>query len=943
MPHNQAPLIDAAFDQVLRVREASTVTPGSSVPPAAGPLWPGLLPPLPDMLPGYRIIDEIHRGGQGVVYRARQETTERDVAIKLMREGPLTTADERARFEREVRILGQLKHPNIVAIHHSGAAHGCSFFVMDLIDGLPLDEFMAAVRPSLERTLQIFADICSAVAAAHMRGVIHRDLKPGNIRVDGTGKPHVLDFGLSKQTGGGDASSMTLTGQFVGTAPWASPEQAAGETDTLDVRSDVYSLGVLLYQMLTGRFPYSVQGSPREVLDNIQHAEPVPPRRYRPGLPRDLEVIVLRCLQKDRERRYLSAGGLLRDVERFANGQPIEARADSVLYVLRKQVSRHKAPAAIAATFLLLIVAGFATSATFWRQAVVAQHDAQERAKEAQRQAEIAQAVNDFLNQDLLASVAPSAKAGRGRDVLMRDVLDAAAARIDEATAAGGRLADKPLVEAAIRQTLAETYMSLGIAQAAAPHARRVHALYADHVGENASETLRSMSTLAGALHKMGNYAEAEPLLRIALEGQRETLAPGASEVLLTMRRLATCCWRLGRADDAAALLEAAAEEARAAHGPDHPETLMVEGALAIVYATSGNYAGAEALFRRAYEIRRGTLGADHPDTLSAQINLATFYRTRGQLDEAETLMRSAMEVQKRILGPEHPDTLAGMINLTSLLRGMRRFEEAELVGQEALAISSRTQGEQHPDTVRALSNLARVYQEAGRAEEAEAMYEQALAGRRAALGEDHVDTIGTLKDLATLYYEQERFEALEPMFRDIIAREERVLGSLHPNTIDSHVNLALLYQRLGRLEEAEAYYRLALERAREAFGPDDVITARNASDLADLYLDLHRWEEAETLSRAALAICREKLPAGHAHIAAASLRLGMSLSGQQRYAEAEPLLLEAYDLYAAFFGADEEHTQDVVTALIELYTAWERPDRVTSWQARLAAAPAAP
>jgi serine/threonine protein kinase len=386
---------------------------------------PAFAAPPPDSFAGYQIVKEIHRGGQGVVYQAIQKSTKRRVAIKVMKEGPLASAAERARFEREVEILGQLNHPNIVTVHDSGEAAGHFYYVMDYISGQALDAWMADVSPAapggrpnvasaprgghpdvasdapvgrpvgapagrlrpLDETLRLFQKICEAVNAAHLRGVIHRDLKPGNIRIDPQGEPHILDFGLAKVTHGTEqASLMTLTGQFMGSLPWASPEQAEAVPSKIDIRTDVYSLGVILYQMLTGRFPYEVAGNMRDVLDRIMHAEPdrpssVPSAAHVASAPRgrrssrrgriddELDTIVLKCLAKERERRYQSAGELARDMAHYLKGEPIKAKRDSALYLVRKLLRRYRGHVAVGASFIAMLALSLAVSITRWRQA----------------------------------------------------------------------------------------------------------------------------------------------------------------------------------------------------------------------------------------------------------------------------------------------------------------------------------------------------------------------------------------------------------------------------------------------------------------------------------------------------------------------------------------------------------------------------------------------
>ncbi|MHC5115207.1 MAG: serine/threonine-protein kinase [Planctomycetota bacterium] len=366
----QRELIDAARDDAERIAaQAPTSTESIS-----------LLRPPTTSFPGYEVLREIHRGGQAVVYQAIQNATKRKVAIKVMRGGPLANAQERARFEREVRILGQLQHPNIIGIHDSGTTEGWSYFVMDYLAGRPLDESMAGGERSVDDTVRLMARICRAVNAAHLHGVIHRDLKPANIWIDTGGEPHILDFGVARIATGNvtdepEPQLMTMTGQFVGSLPWASPEQAEGNPADIDLRSDVYSLGVMLYQMLTGCFPYVVVGNMREVLQSILHSPPTRPGRLRRQVNDEVETIVLKCLSKDPERRYQSAGELARDLELYLDGEPIMAKRDSTWYVLRKSAVRHRWP--IAAVLGVAAVLGSGAGAWAHNQEVLAEHERQ--------------------------------------------------------------------------------------------------------------------------------------------------------------------------------------------------------------------------------------------------------------------------------------------------------------------------------------------------------------------------------------------------------------------------------------------------------------------------------------------------------------------------------------------------------------------------------------
>ncbi|MEM1185533.1 MAG: protein kinase [Planctomycetota bacterium] len=315
-------------------------------------------------IPGYQIQRELHRGGQGVVYLATHEGTRRQVAIKVMLNGGFASPHDKVRFEREIQVLAQLNNPNIVTIHDSGQAGEHAFYVMDFVSGPTLDEYVESRELALRDKLEIFVVVCHAVNAAHLRGVIHRDLKPSNIRVTPEGSPQVLDFGLAKVAGEGDIGAtmptqMTRTGQFIGSLPWASPEQARGDSSKIDVRTDVYALGVILYQLLcTGRFPYDVDAPIRDVLDNIIARDPDRPRSVDKRVEADAEAIVLKALEKLRERRYQSAGELARDIERYLAGEAIEARRWNKRYLVFKFIQRNRAAAIAVALGFAAVVAG---------------------------------------------------------------------------------------------------------------------------------------------------------------------------------------------------------------------------------------------------------------------------------------------------------------------------------------------------------------------------------------------------------------------------------------------------------------------------------------------------------------------------------------------------------------------------------------------------------
>jgi serine/threonine protein kinase len=414
-----------------------------------------------DAVPGYEILREIHRGGQGVVFEALQRSTQRTVALKVLLAGEFAADERRRRFEREVELVASLRHPNLVTVYDSGFLDdGRPFFAMEYVDGLTLDAFLRARNAlpppdrgpgwTLSDSLRLFAAICGAVEHAHRRGVIHRDLKPGNVLIDVAGVPRVLDFGLAKPVG---ESSVELTSpaEFLGTLAYASPEQLGGDHLAIDTRTDVWALGVMLFEMVTGRSPHAGADRVAALVTAIETRDPPPPSTVRGraglrGAGDELDAIVLRALAKEPERRYPSAGALGREVERLLAGEPVDARRDSTWYVVRKAARRHRGAVAAAAAFLALLVGAVAGMGVLWRSSVRA-------AGIARHEADGAQAARDFLGEMLLAVDPDLAKGG---EPTVREVLDEASRRIED------ELSERPALRAEVRRFVGQAYRSIG-------------------------------------------------------------------------------------------------------------------------------------------------------------------------------------------------------------------------------------------------------------------------------------------------------------------------------------------------------------------------------------------------------------------------------------------------------------------------------------------------
>jgi tetratricopeptide (TPR) repeat protein/tRNA A-37 threonylcarbamoyl transferase component Bud32 len=704
------------------------------------------LPP-PDYFPGYVVAREIHRGGQGIVYQAVHKGTKRKVAIKVMREGALASVRERTRFEREVEILAQLDHPLIVNVHDSGAVEGRFFYVMDYISGTTLDVWIGQHDMPIAEVLEIFTQICEAVNAAHLKGVIHRDLKPANVRVDANGRPHIVDFGLAKTVTGSfsdDEKLMTMTGQFLGSLPWASPEQAQGVPGMIDVRTDVYSLGVMLYQMLTGRFPYQVIGNMRDVLDNILRSEPARPSTVRRQINDEVETIVLKCLNKDRDRRYQNAGDVGRDIGHYLRGEPIEAKRDSGWYVLRKTARRYRGAVAVSGVLLVLLV-GFAIAMSVLYT--------QKRAALAAEQAEAAakQEVIDTLERWFTA---PDPTEGEAKDITVRAVVDKAAVSIGE------DLAGQPRTEAAVRRIIGRTYFNLGLWQEAEPQLRRAMVLAEQVEGPDGEMKLFAQTTLGVVLQNLNELDEAETLFVDALERTRRTLGGSHARTITTLNELAQVYRLKAEPDKAEPLLR---EALAAAEGLDEPDPSLLA-------------------------ILRGNLG---------ELLLGT-----GELDEATTLLRASAEALETASGPEHPNAARARLRLGLLLKQTGHPAEAQTEFLRAVKVLEATLGPTHNDLLAAKLYLATSFEDSGEAEQAMELYLEIVRGAEQALPAGH-PALAWYRHLygRCLLNAGRTAEAREPLERAV----EDLRAAGHPALPSAIRTLLRLYEATGETAKAEA------------------------------------------------------------------------------------------------------------------------------------------
>jgi len=889
---------------------------------------------LPDLRLGpYKLLRPLGEGGMGVVYLAQRDDLGSVAAIKILRDSALSPM-RRQRFLIEQKMLAQLNHPSIARLYDADTLEdGTPFIVMEYVDGVDLTTYVQRHALATEQRIALFRSICEATLYAHAQGIIHRDLKPSNILVTEQGEIKLVDFGIAKRLHIDQAQkNSTTTLLRILTPVYASPEQLRGEPTA--IQADVYSLGVVLYELLAGRLPYeSSNRSAAELEKAILEGEPKPPSHFgiaadsrAPRLPAflwsELDTICLTAMHKDLQKRYPSAEALIRDIDHYLKGEPLEARPDSFSYRALKFGRRRRGALAVACAFILVLLAAAVVSI---RQSI-----------RASREAASAQAVNDFLLNDLLAQASVANQSGPATkpdpDLKVRTALDRAAQRI------AGKFDRQPEVEAAIRDTIGQTYLGLGLYPEARRQLEKAVELRRRVLGPENPKTLRSMSHLAGAAFRQGKYPEAETLLRQTVNAERRVLGPEHPNTLASMNTLASVYSDEGKYAQAEALHRQTLETRRRVLGPEHPDTLESMNNLANSYDDDGKYAQAEALNIQTVEIKRRVLGPEHPDTLSTMNDLANVYANEGKYAQAEALHIQTLEIERRLFGPEHPNTLESMNNLANVYYDEGKYAQAEPLYTQSLEIKRRLFGPEHRGTLMSMNNLAGVYAAQGKYGQAEALHTQTLEIERRKLGPEHRWTLITMNNLGDDYAAQGKYASAEAIYTQTLEIRRRVLGPEHPDTLSALSSLASVYQRQGKYALAATYAAQALAGRRRALGPEHPDTMASAADLALAHLSQGKFAESERLAREAMQTDRQKQPDDWQGFRAESL-LGASLAGQKKFAEAEPLLLEGYQGMLArkdkMMDEDRYHLDRAREWLAQLYRAWGKPWKAAEWKAK--------
>jgi tetratricopeptide (TPR) repeat protein len=767
-------------------------------------------------------LQKIGEGGMGVVFEAVQETpVHRRVALKLIKWG-MDTRRVVARFEAERQALALMNHPNVARVLDAGATpEGRPFFVMEYVRGVPITEHCDRQRLTTGERLELFTQVCEGVQHAHQKGIIHRDIKPSNILVEfsgGKGLPKIIDFGVAKATEHRltEKTLFTEIGQLVGTPEYMSPEQAEMTHQDIDTRTDVYSLGVVLYELMVGALPFDPRALREagydELRRRIREEEPPKPstristlekerqatcasrRRTDPralvrSLRGDLDWIMIRALEKDRSRRYASATELARDVRRHLEHQPVEAGPPTIPYKTRKFVMRHRAGVAAAIVASLAVLTGSVL-------ALGGMFAARQQRDIAVLEAAKAEAISDFLMETLAD---PDPFLGAGRNVTMLEAIEHASAEIEP------RLGDQPEVEAAVKHRIGETY------------------------------------------HRLGQYQAAEKLLASALEIRLELFDRRHADVAESIFWLASARHDLSRFEAAEAGYLEALETWRALYGDEHPRVALALNTLARLRQGQGDFEQAEVLFRQALAMRRRLLGAAHPDVAETLHDLAQLLQRRERYDESKELYEKSLEINLGLFGRKHPQVAFNLNGLAAIEYEQGNSDEAERLFRESLEIEREVLGPDHEEVGNVLLWIAHLKQSTGDLADAAGLMLEANEIYRRELGEDHERVANVYHNLAVVRREMGQLEIAVSLFRQAEAIREEKLGPDHWLTAVTRGSMGACLIRMDRYEQAEPLLTESFGILRESLGPDHSSTRWTAERLVELY---ERWGRPDDAGR---------------------------------------------------------------------------------------------
>ncbi len=934
----------------------------------------------------YTIVELIGEGGFGAVYKAEQEEPiRRTVALKVIKLG-MDSKQILARFEVERQALTLMDHPSIARVFDAGTTEkGRPYFAMELVKGVPITEYCDEKSLTTSERIALFSKICHAVQHAHQKGIIHRDIKPSNVLVtihDADPVPKVIDFGIAKATKEPLTEKTFSTGeyQFIGTPEYMSPEQAEMGQIDIDTRSDIYSLGVLLYVLLTGRSPFGrttlrrvayweVQRIIREedpptpsqrlsrlgkALKEVAQTRCVSPTVLRRLIKGDIDWIVMKALEKDRDRRYQTASSLAADLLRHLKNEPVQAGPPGAAYRLHKFIRRNKVPVTAGGLMAAALIVGFSFAlfgffqATKARDELRIERDAAETAridaeaarageererrraekneKKARSEANRCAAVSAFL-QEMLASVDP--ENALGREPTMRFVLDEAATRIEE-----GSLHEDSGAEAAVRMTIGKTYKALGLFGIAAVHLRKAESIWLRSLGGEAPETLRARSALGDLYCREGKYSLAETILRQTFETEKAVLGEEHVDTLVTMNRLGVSLWRQEKHDEAEAVHSRALEIQRRVFGDEHLSTLRSMTNLGTTLLGRKRLDDAEKVLSHTLEIDRRVLGDIHPDTQKTMNNLALVYERKGDLARAEKLFRQALEMDRRVLGIDHPSTQIPLLNLIRVLAMQGRREEARSFVREQIAVRQRAASEADAEA-RALNDYAWILLTCEFTDLRDVAAALPVAKKAALVDGGHDPNIW---DTLSLAYEMnaDLSRAIESQRMAVVLLAKG--GSFLRFKIEGRL-VDLLWKKKG-FEKIEKLVKATVDQKISAvwssegrFSNEEFTPGILMAVLGEGLKKRNRLAEAEVLLEECLTIRRKILPGDHWLIGETMGLLGEVLVCDGRFEDAQQMLLDGAALVEQSADALPELRRLARERLVVFYEAWQKPAEAERWR----------
>ena len=961
---------DATLDHNPGAADTSTTTANSSTDDettsAAGILVAGR----------YAVQEKIGDGGMGEVWVARQtEPVKRNVALKLIKTGMDSKAVVQ-RFEQERQALAMMDHPNIARVLDGGLTPtGQPFFAMELVNGSPLSRFCDEARLTTRERLKLFGPICQAVQHAHQKGIVHRDLKPANILVtiiDGKPIPKVIDFGVAKAIAGKltDESMSTQVGSIIGTVEYMSPEQAGFSGVDVDTRADIYSLGVILYELLTGLRPFdagrlrnaaftdviriireedppspSTRISADDSLPSMAALRQTEPRKLMALLRGELDCVVMKCLEKQRERRYETANALARDIERYLADETVEARPPSAGYRMQKFLKRNQGPVIAASLLLLALLLGIAGTTIGFIQAKKASDAAtrrergerlakleaqqeRDRAREAEQaerkareseseQRKYAQAITKFVRDDFLALTSVEGQyrfggaidQGLSKDSTLRQLLDRAAGKLSQ------RKDIDPVIESELNWIIGVNYRALGDARRALPYLERSVALRLEALGPDAEPTLNAQNSLAVAYHAAGDVQKALELYEKTLARNRIAFGPNHVSTLNGMSNLAWAYQSNQQMDKAMPLLEETLRLRKAVLGPDNPDTLGSMNDLASGYRDIGELDKAVALSEDTVRQCKAKLGPDHPRTLVATNNLAEEYQTAGQFDKALPLYQETLRIKETKFGPDHPATLRTQSNLASAYVEAGQFYKALPLCEETLRKLTAQLGRDHPETLTTMKNLALGYRSVGQFDKSLRLCDESLRLTKARFGPDHTLTLTATSDLASLLMDMSQPDKALPLFDETLRIRKAKLGPDHSETMKTLEGLAWANWKAKRFDKSVPLFEDLLKRQTARLGRQHPDTQRAVFNLGVNYKDSGRLDDAIALLEEANHSSGKLQPL---HLMSAPLLDAYTKAG--KHDKAIALYERIRDSQIATLGPDNPETLQTVNKLAAAY-----------------------